>query len=133
MVKTCDSRKTGSLRLESFAGVGLTFLAAVLFAGAAVVASRILSPRGKPTDRAKLEVYESGVIPRQDAHVRFPIRFYLVALLFLIFDVEIAFLYPWALRVKELGVVGVVEIGLFVGMLLAAYVYFWRRGGLQWQ
>jgi NADH:ubiquinone oxidoreductase subunit 3 (chain A) len=119
--------------LNAFIGIGLTFLAAVLFAVAAVVASRVLSPRGKHTDRAKLEVYESGIIPRQDAHVRFPVRFYLVVLLFLIFDVEIAFLYPWALRVKELGMVGVVEIGLFVGMLLVAYVYFWRRGGLQWQ
>lgn len=118
--------------MNPFALLGLVFVLAVGYVGLVILLSLILSPRSRGGE-AKAEPYESGVIPRMSADARLPVRFYRVALLFLIFDVEIAFLYPWAVQAKELGVTGAVEIALFVGMLFVAYLYYWKRGGLQWE
>jgi len=118
--------------MNVFALLGVVLGLAFAYVGALVLLSLLLSPRSRG-GVAKAEPYESGVIPRVPADVQLPIRFYRVALLFLIFDVEIAFLYPWAVQAKDLGWVGVVEIALFVGMLFVAYLYYWKRGGLQWE
>ncbi len=118
--------------MNVFALLGVVFVLAFGYVGLVVLLSRLLSPRSRG-EPAKAEPYESGVIPRMPADAQLPIRFYRVALLFLIFDVEIAFLYPWAVQAKDLALAGVVEIALFVGMLFVAYLYYWKRGGLQWE
>ena len=84
-------------------------------------------------NRAKLDSYECGIEPtRQVQGIRFPVKYYLTAMLFIIFDIEIIFLYPWAVYSDKLGVFGLVEIFTFVVTVLLAYAYVWRRGGLEW-
>lgn len=102
-----------------------------LFAVASILAASRLSPR--KWTAAKLEPYECGIIPDEGiGRERFPVKFYLVAMLFIIFDIETVFLYPWAAAYSELKVFGLVEMGAFIATLLAAYVYVWKRGGLEW-
>ena len=108
----------------------LVVLSSLFAIGSMVVASR-LSPR-KWTE-AKLLPYECGIVPEEDAQrERFPVKFYLVAMLFIIFDIETAFMYPWAVAYSQLKVFGLIEMVVFIAILLAAYVYVWRRGGLEW-
>ena len=85
-------------------------------------------------NRAKLEAYECGIQPARIAAgtTRFPVKFYLTAMLFIIFDVEIVFLYPWAVAFDSLGLFAVVEMLLFMLTVFVAYAYVWRRGGLSW-
>ena len=86
-------------------------------------------------NRAKLDQYECGIEPTpipQGVAGRFPIKFYLTAMLFIVFDIEIVFLYPWAQSAVALGVFGLVEMGLFIVTVFVAYAYVWRRGGLDW-
>ena len=85
----------------------------------------------RPT-REKLAPYECGITPVGDARERFSISFYLVGMLFILFDVEIAFLYPWAVVFRSLGWFGFVEMLLFIGILLAGFVYIWKKGALDW-
>lgn len=100
------------------------------FAVVNVVVSQILGrPRPNPT---KSSVYECGVPSVASLSERFPIKFYLVAMLFILFDVDAAFLYPWALVFKELGVFGFVEMLVFMGMLAAGFAYAWKSGALEW-
>ena len=101
------------------------------FAVASMFAASKLSPRKWTV--AKLEAYECGIVPETETqNERFPVKFYLVAMLFIIFDVETAFLYPWAVTYDRLALFGLAEMGVFVAILLAAYVYVWKRGGLEW-
>ncbi|MCD6490343.1 MAG: NADH-quinone oxidoreductase subunit A [Thermodesulfobacterium sp.] len=81
----------------------------------------------------KLIPYECGLDPSGDARIPFRVRFYLIAVIFLVFDVEIIFLYPWAVIFEELGWFGFVEISVFVVMLLIAYIYAWSEGALKWE
>ena len=111
-------------------------VAIFLFLGIAVgvgmlVFSRLVSPR-KPY-REKLLTYESGITPFSDAHQKFSIRYYLVAMLFLIFDIEAVFLYPWAVAYGKLGLYGLVEMVIFVIILLVGYFYAWKKGALEWE
>ncbi len=76
--------------------------------------------------------YESGVIPLGSARERFSVKFYLVALLFIVFDLETVFLIPWGVTFRELGVFGFVEMLIFIGILLVGFVYVWKKGALQW-
>jgi NADH-quinone oxidoreductase subunit A len=103
-----------------------------LFAIASIFVASKLSPRRWTS--AKLDPYECGIVPEQGIteRERFPVKFYLVAMLFIIFDIETAFLYPWAVIYDELAVFGLVEMGVFIAILFAAYVYVWKRGGLEW-
>jgi NADH-quinone oxidoreductase subunit A len=108
------------------------------FAGLSIWVASKLSPRR--WTRAKLEPYECGIVPegKELERERFPVKFYLVAMLFIIFDIETVFLYPWAVAYEELNGLnsvaffGLVEMLVFIGILLAAYVYVWKRGGLEW-
>ncbi|CAM5605649.1 NADH-quinone oxidoreductase subunit A OS=Streptomyces violarus OX=67380 GN=nuoA PE=3 SV=1 [Streptomyces violarus] len=88
----------------------------------------------KRYNHAKLEAYECGIepTPTQAGGGRFPIKYYLTAMLFIVFDIEIVFLYPWAVTFDALGVFGLVEMLLFVLTVFVAYAYVWRRGGLEW-
>jgi len=110
--------------------LGLAALAAV-FAIFSLVAGSLAGPRR--WNRAKLEAYECGIEPtRQPEGIRFPVKYYLTAMLFIVFDIEIIFLYPWAVYFDKLGVFGLVEMVTFIVTVLVAYVYVWRRGGLEW-
>jgi NADH-quinone oxidoreductase subunit A len=100
------------------------------FALVSIALSSLLGPR-KPTPE-KLAPYECGMPPVGDARERQSVKFYLVAMIFLLFDIEIAFLYPWAMALRELGWPGFVQVMLFLLLLLAGYVYVWRKGALDW-
>ncbi len=102
-----------------------------LFAIASIFAASKLTPKKWTT--AKLDPYESGIVPENPTEKeRFPVKFYLVAMLFIVFDIETVFLYPWAVAYHELALFGLIEMLTFIAILLAAYVYVWRRGGLEW-
>jgi NADH-quinone oxidoreductase subunit A len=104
---------------------------AAAFAIFSLVAGSVSGP--KRWNRAKLEAYECGIEPTvQPQGIRFPVKYYLTAMLFIVFDIEIIFLYPWAVYFDKLGVFGLVEMVTFIGTVLVAYVYVWRRGGLEW-
>jgi NADH-quinone oxidoreductase subunit A len=79
-----------------------------------------------------MEPFESGNPPKGDARIRFSVRFYLVAMLFLIFDLEVVFLYPWAIYFRQLGLFGLVQMGIFLTILTIGYVYVWKKGALEW-
>lgn len=100
------------------------------FALVSILLSSLLGPR-QPTPE-KLAPYECGMPPVGDARERQSVKFYLVAMIFLLFDIEIAFLYPWAMALRELGWPGFVQVALFLLLLLAGYVYVWRKGALDW-
>ena len=82
--------------------------------------------------RAKLAPYESGSPLFSDARVPFPMRYYIIAMLFVIFDIEIVFLFPWAVAYRKLGLVGLVEMAVFIGILLVGFWYAWKKGALEW-
>jgi NADH-quinone oxidoreductase subunit A len=103
---------------------------AVVIAAGMIVASRFLGPQ-KP-EPAKLQPYECGMTPIGGARVRFSVKFYLVAMLFILFDVEAIFFYPWAVVHRYLGVFGLVEMAVFVGILVVGYIYIWKRGAFEW-
>ena len=85
-------------------------------------------------NRAKLDSYECGVepTPQPVGGGRFPVKYFITAMLFIVFDIEIIFLYPWALAFDSMGLFGLIEMALFIGTVFVAYVYVWRRGGLDW-
>jgi NADH-quinone oxidoreductase subunit A len=100
------------------------------FGVVAIALSSLLGPH-KPTPE-KLAPYECGMPPVGDARERQSVKFYLVAMIFLLFDIEVAFLYPWALALRDLGWAGFVQVVLFMGLLLFGYLYVWRKGILDW-
>lgn len=105
-------------------------LIATAFAGAAMFLSSRLGP-ARPTP-AKLSPYECGITPVGTARDRFRVQFYLVAMLFIVFDIEIVFLYPWAVVFQGLKVFGLVEMAVFILVLLLGFLYAWKKGGLEW-
>ena len=119
-----------SAYLRSF--LTITFLAgaAILLVGGTLGLSRLIRP--KNPNREKLMAYESGVDPVGTVWAQSQIRYYIFALLFVMFDVEAVFLFPWALRLEEFGVFGLVEMFVFVGILLLGLIYAWRKGVLRW-
>ena len=104
---------------------------AAIFAVASLVASALLAPR-KPNP-VKLMAYESGNDPvRLPRGQRFSVKFYVVAMLFIIFDIETIFLFPWAIAFRQLGLFGLIEMTIFIGLVFVAYVYVWKKGGFDW-
>ncbi len=91
----------------------------------------LLGPR-RP-DGEKLAPYECGFEAFEDARMKFDVRYYLVAILFIVFDLEIAFVFPWATVFRELGPLGLVEMGIFLGLLVLGFVYAWKKGALDWE
>ncbi len=106
------------------------FLLASAFATAVVILSWIVGQR-KPT-RAKMAPYESGMMPVGDARGRFSVQFYLVAMLFILFDVEAVFLYPWAVILRDLKHFGLWEMFVYIGIVLVGFFYIWKKGVLDW-
>ncbi|PIR00695.1 MAG: NADH-quinone oxidoreductase subunit A [Nitrospinae bacterium CG11_big_fil_rev_8_21_14_0_20_45_15] len=104
-------------------------VAAVVIVGLLVL-STVLGPRNPSKD--KMMPYECGIIPQEEAKGRYPVRFATLAMLFIIFDVEVIFMYPWAVALDELKLFGLFEMAVFMAILGIAYVYIWGRGGLEW-
>jgi NADH-quinone oxidoreductase subunit A len=101
-----------------------------LFCVLSFVASRLLAPR-RPTV-PKLEPYECGIVPDREPVDRFPVRFYIVAMIFIVFDIEIIFLYPWAVVFRRLGAFGLIEMGVFAVAVFISFVYLISNGALDW-
>jgi len=110
--------------------LGMLLLGA-LFATGSFVASSLLAPHRQPSD-AKLAPYECGIVPEVDTPPRFPVRFYLVAMIFIIFDIEIVFLYPFAVEARALGKFGVIEIALFSLVVFGTLLFLVAEGALSW-
>ena len=107
-----------------FIVVGLTFGAIALLGGSLIRPSRPY--------RAKLTPYESGSPLFSDARVQFPMRYYIIAMLFVIFDIEIVYMFPWAVAFSKLGFVGLAEMVTFIGILVVGFWYAWKMGALEW-
>ncbi len=107
--------------------LGLGLIAGIVFTNI----NRWIGPK-RPTEE-KLSTYESGMEPVKTARERFSVKFYLVAMLFIIFDIEIVFMYPWAVKFRELGTAGFVEMLVFILILLVGYLYIIRKGALEWR
>jgi NADH-quinone oxidoreductase subunit A len=116
--------------LGQYLPIVLLLVLAAGFAGLSILASRLLGPR-RPTP-AKLAPYECGIVPERVPRERFPVKFYVIAMLFIVFDIETIFLFPWAVTFRQLGLFGLVEMAIFIGLVFVAYVYVWQRGGLEW-
>ena len=119
--------------LSPYVPIVVMFCLATLFVGFSVlVSARHVGPRR--FSRTKAEAYECGIepTPQGPGTHRFPVKFYLTAMLFIIFDIENIFIYPWAVTFGFLGVFGLVEMVLFIATVFIAYAYVWRRGGLEW-
>jgi NADH-quinone oxidoreductase subunit A len=117
--------------VDQYLPIFLLLVLGALFAGLSFGASKLLAPRQKPTAQ-KVAPYECGIIPSREPPSRFPVRFYLVAMIFIIFDIEIVFLYPWAVVFRELRVFGLVEVLVFAAVVLVAFIYLVSNGALQW-
>ncbi len=119
------------MTLPAYLPILFLLILSTLFAVGSLLAASRLSPR-KWTP-AKLLPYECGIVPEEgEESERFPVKFYLVAMLFIIFDIETVFLYPWAVAYDELQLFGLVEMFTFMALLIAAYVYVWKKGALEW-
>ncbi len=118
--------------MELYVPVVVLAVIAALFAIGSIIASTQIGPRR--TNRAKLDSYECGIepTPQPVGGGRFPVKYYITAMLFIVFDIEIIFLYPWALAFDEMALFGLVEMVIFIATVFVAYVYVWRRGGLEW-
>ncbi|HYS04385.1 MAG TPA: NADH-quinone oxidoreductase subunit A [Candidatus Dormibacteraeota bacterium] len=109
----------------------LIFLAvATVFPVATLFIARLLRP--SVYNKVKVEAYECGVPPSGEARARYPVRFYIIAVLFVVFDVETIFLFPWAVKYRALGVLGFVEMLVFLGILVVGFAYAWKKGALEW-
>ena len=117
--------------LNEYMGIAVSFVVAAGIAGAMVVLGSTLGKK-KPTPE-KLAPFECGKDPFSLPMGKLAIKFYLTAILFILFDVELVFLYPWAVVYRELGLLGLVEIGVFLGVLMTGFVYAWANGALKWK
>ena len=117
--------------LSDYGPLAIYALIVLAVVGLLLTLSFVLAP-SKPY-RSKLLPYESGMIPKDPARKRLSVRFYLTAMLFIIFDVEAVFFYPWAVLLHQLRWYGVIEMFVFIGVLLVALGYIWNRGGLEWE
>ena len=116
--------------MDGWLGILIFLALGVAFAGVMIGLSSVLGPKN-PTPE-KLAPYECGMPAVGDARERQSVKFYLVAMIFLLFDIEVAFLYPWAMALRDLGWVGLIQIVTFLLILLVGYVYVWRKGVLDW-
>ena len=111
--------------------IGLMFIVALGFVGTTMLLTHWLGPKRKT--KIKLDAFECGIEAKGNARLPFNIKYFLVAILFVLFDVEVIFMYPWAVNFKELGVAGFVEMILFIGFLLVGFFYLLKKGALKWE
>lgn len=117
--------------LMNYMPIALMLLLAAGFVGLTMAVTHWLGPKRKTS--VKLEPFECGIEPRGNARVPFPIRYFLVALLFVLFDVEVIFMYPWAVNFREFGVPGFWEMLVFIGLLLVGFFYIIKKKALEWK
>lgn len=117
--------------IAHFTGIFFYFVLVVGFTVFALFLSHITGPRSSNPD--KLIPYECGVNPQGSARLRFSIKFYLVAMLFIVFDIETVFLYPFAVIFRELKLLGLIEIAVFIVILMTGFAYVWGKGALEWE
>lgn len=121
----------GVFVLENYLPILIFIIIGGLLGVAALVIGRILGP--KRPNAEKNSPYECGFPPFDDARLPFDVRYYLVAILFIIFDLETAFLVPWAVVFRELGWFGMIGMGIFLGLLVIGFIYEWKKGALEWE
>ena len=117
--------------LFSYIPIFIFMLLVVGFVAGTIVLSAFLGNKIKTKE--KLMPYECGIDPIGTPRKRFSIKFYVITLLFLVFDIEVVFLYPWAVIFKELKIFGLIEMGVFIFILFVAYIYVWKKGALEWE
>ena len=117
--------------LENYFPVLLFIVIALIFGGILVAAGSFLGP-DRP-DSEKLSPYECGFEAFEDARMKFDVRYYLVAILFILFDLEIAFLFPWAVVLQDVGFLGFVAMMVFLAVLIVGFIYEWKKGALEWE
>ena len=117
--------------LAQYIPVLIFIIVALVFGVAALCVGFALGPRR--ADDEKLSPYECGFEPFEDARMQFDVRYYLVAILFIIFDLEIAFLFPWAVALKDIGLLGFFAMMIFLAVLVIGFVYEWKKGALEWE
>ena len=117
--------------LENYFPVFVFVLVGLVFGIAPVITGMVVAPH-RP-DSEKLSPYECGFEAFEDARMKFDVRYYLVAILFILFDLEIAFLFPWAVALKEVGMTGFLTVMLFLSILVVGFVYEWKKGALEWE
>ena len=115
---------------QEFVSIVLFLLVAIGFAFVTLIPSRLLQT--VRYNKVKLDPYECGIEPKTDARGRYSIRYYLVAMLFVIFDVETVFMFPWAVILEELGLFGLIEMMVFLFILVVGFIYAWKKGALEW-
>ena len=117
--------------LENYLPVLVFMVVGIAVGGIMIVLGFILSPN-RP-DSEKLSPYECGFEAFEDARMKFDVRYYLVAILFIIFDLEIAFLFPWAVVLGDIGMFGYTAMAIFLGILVIGFIYEWKKGALEWE
>jgi NADH-quinone oxidoreductase subunit A len=117
--------------IETYFPIFVVFALAAATGVGMIILSHLLGKRIRT--RAKGVPYECGIVPVTDARERFPVKFYIIALLFIVFDLETVFLFPWAIIYKKLGLFGLFEMGIFILILLVGYFYILKKGALQWE
>ena len=116
---------------QDFLPVAIFIVLAIILLVAPLIIQSLISPKfNKGGD--KLEIYECGELPEGSAWVQFNIRFYIIALVFIIFDVEVVFLFPWAVVFKDIGLLAFVEVMIFLSILIVGFIYVWMKGDLDW-
>ena len=115
---------------DGYLPIFIFLVIAILFPIVTLAAARLVRPSAP--SRTKLEAYECGIQAASDSRGRYTVRFYIVAILFVIFDVEAVFLFPWAVRYGQLGWFGVAEVAVFLAILVVGYVWAWKKGALEW-
>ena len=121
----------GETFLQDYFSIILFLVIALLLSIGFITLNFILSP--KNPDPEKLSAYECGFEPFNDSRMEFDVRFYLVAILFIIFDLEIAFLFPWAISLGKIGIFGFVSMMIFLAILTIGFIYEWKKGALDWE
>jgi len=116
--------------MQGWFSIFLLSLLGVAFAAASIIMARFLGPRNPTAE--KEAPYECGMPPVGDARERHSVKFYLVAMIFLLFDIEVAFLYPWAMAIQDLQWMGFIQVLVFFAILVAGYAYVWKKGVLDW-
>lgn len=114
----------------SFINIAVYAVIIIGFAVFTVLLSGLMGPKVKSEE--KLSPYECGVEPIGDARYNFPVKYYVIALMFLIFDVEVVFIYPWAIIARTLGIFGMYEMWMFIFVVLVGFVYAWKKGAFEW-
>ena len=117
--------------LAEYIAIGVMIVVATVIAAIAVILGELFGPRKKTA--GKDTPYESGMNPYGEGTRRMPVRFYLVAVLFILFDIEVVFFLPWAIAFRQLGIFGLIEMVVFIVILLIGYVYAWKKGALEWE